>query len=64
VILREIRRRGDEGLTLVADELLKSSEEEAALVSASRKIFGTWPTALRASDVAWDGKGLAKFARF
>jgi len=62
-ILREIKRRGEKGLSLVADELLKSSEEEAALVSASRKIFGNWPAALRASDVAWDGKGIAKFAR-
>ncbi len=62
LILREINRRADEGLTLVADELLKSSEEEAALVAASRKIFGNWPNGLRAADVAWDGKGIAKFS--
>jgi hypothetical protein len=63
LILREIKRRAKQGLSLVADELLKSSDEKAALVSASRKIFGNWPSALRASDVAWDGKGAAKFAR-
>jgi len=63
LILREIKRRGKEGLSLVSDELLKSSEKEAAIVSALRKIFGNWPAALRASDVAWDGKGSAKFSR-
>ncbi|MFA6172467.1 MAG: hypothetical protein WC701_02180 [Kiritimatiellales bacterium] len=63
LILREIKRRGKKGLSLVSDELLKGSEQEVALVSAARKIFGNWLSALRASDVAWDGKGSAKFSR-
>jgi hypothetical protein len=63
LILRELNRRTKKGLSLVSANLSKGSEEEAALVSAARKIFGNWPTALRAADVAWDGKGIARFAR-
>ncbi len=63
LILRQINRRANEGLSLVSDELMEGLEEEVALVKAAIGIFRHWPAALRAADVAWDGKGVAKFGR-
>lgn len=63
MILLEMRRRCKNGFSLVEQDLLGGEKAEAAMVIVSKKIFGSWAGALRAADVAWDGKGLAKYKR-
>ncbi len=63
LILREIKRRCDAGLSLVSEDLTNGSEEEFAFLSTATRLFGNWKGALRSSDVAWDGRGLATTAR-
>jgi hypothetical protein len=62
-LLRELRRRCKEGLSLVDDELRQGTEEEVALIECTQHIFGSWPAALSAANVVWDWDGIATINR-